>query len=136
MEKTLYEYLRDLSSWNPPQVQQAAIEAIDAAVSRDAGILAEVVHMSQDKYEWSTRAKIVCMQSDKALERYVPRMLEWLKDMNWPGAELMYERLEGLEEGYVDRDIENAMKWAQEDGRRMWLRALWGLKKDRRERRG
>ena len=92
--------------------------------------------MSQDKYEWSNRAKIVCMQSDKALERYVPRMLEWLKDMNWPGAEWMYERLEGMEGGYVDRDIENAMKWAQEDGRRMWLRALWGLKKDRRERRG
>ena len=42
MGKTLYEYLGDLSSWNPPQVQQAAIEAIDAAVSRDAGILAEV----------------------------------------------------------------------------------------------
>lgn len=134
MQKTLYEHLRDLSSWNSSEVQQEAIEAINAVVSRDAGILMDVIYMSEDKYEWANRARIVCIQNDKALERYVPRMLEWLKDINWPGAELMYERLEKMQGRYVDRDIENAIRWAKEDRHDRWLRALYGLKKDRTDR--
>ncbi|MGO5549106.1 DUF5071 domain-containing protein [Wansuia hejianensis] len=38
----------------------------------------------------------MCDRSDKQLETYLDKILEWLQDINWPGAFWISERLENF----------------------------------------
>lgn len=45
------------------------------------------------KNVWENCAIILCARSDEELKPYILDMLLWLEDLNWPGAELIQERL-------------------------------------------
>lgn len=38
-------------------------------------------------------ARVLSARSDAELEPYLYRLFEWLQDMNWPGAERIWDRL-------------------------------------------
>lgn len=42
---------------------------------------------------WECCAQVLCEKSDMILEPYLDNLLEWLQDLNWPGALLILERL-------------------------------------------
>jgi len=42
---------------------------------------------------WECCAQILCEKTDLVLEPYLDRLLEWLQDLNWPGALLILDRL-------------------------------------------
>ena len=42
---------------------------------------------------WEECATILSSKSDDALEPYLVELLEWLQDLNWPGATTILERL-------------------------------------------
>jgi len=42
---------------------------------------------------WEQCAEILVKKSDEELEPYLIGLLEWLDDLNWPGALTVYERL-------------------------------------------
>lgn len=42
---------------------------------------------------WESCAKVLCEKADIDLEPYLDSLLEWLQDLNWPGALLILERL-------------------------------------------
>ena len=42
---------------------------------------------------WEECAKILSSKSDEALEPYLNELLEWLQDLNWPGAITILKRL-------------------------------------------
>ena len=46
-----------------------------------------------NKNVWGNCAIIIAEKSDQDLEPYLIELLEWLQDMNWPGAYLIYDRL-------------------------------------------
>lgn len=48
---------------------------------------------SYGKDVWENCAIILSERSDKELEPCISDMLLWLKDLNWPGADLIQERL-------------------------------------------
>ncbi|MBQ9012424.1 MAG: DUF5071 domain-containing protein [Bacilli bacterium] len=33
--------------------------------------------------------KIISYKNDEELKKYFPLLMEWLKDMNWPGANII-----------------------------------------------
>lgn len=45
------------------------------------------------KSVWENCAVIICERSDEELDPYITDMLLWLEDLNWPGAQLIQERL-------------------------------------------
>jgi len=42
---------------------------------------------------WEACAEVLCEKSDMDLEPYLESILEWLQDLNWPGALLILDRL-------------------------------------------
>lgn len=47
-----------------------------------------------NKNVWDNCAKILSERSDEELEAYLIELLEWLQDMNWPGAFCIRDRLQ------------------------------------------
>ncbi len=47
----------------------------------------------ESKSVWENCAKVLASKSDDDLEIYIFHMFMWLQDMNWPGAEIIYNRL-------------------------------------------
>ena len=83
-----------------------------------------------NKNVWDNCALILFEKADEELRPYLDRMLEWLIDMNWPGAEKVYERLAIYGDRtwliyVIDRSIEKA-RALQED---TWHETLVALKK-------
>ena len=48
-------------------------------------------------WSWENCAKVICEKTDEELNKYTCEMLEWLQDINWPGAFLIMERLEKMD---------------------------------------
>ena len=42
---------------------------------------------------WDNCAKIIASHSDKELKIYLRKCLEWLQDANWPGYDVIYNRI-------------------------------------------
>ena len=42
---------------------------------------------------WENCARVICEKPTSVLNNYLDNMLEWLQDMNWPGADIIMNRL-------------------------------------------
>lgn len=59
------------------------------------------------KNVWENCATIICERSDEDLIPYISDMLLWLKDLNWPGAEQIQQRLIGFQDVIILATILN-----------------------------
>ena len=64
----------------------------------------------ESKSVWENCARALYELSDERLENYLPSLLEWTRDLNWPGALIILDRLkifsgEKLKKPVVDRYI-------------------------------
>ena len=78
----------------------------------------------ESKAVWENCARALYEISDDRLEKYLPSLLEWLQDLNWPGALIILDRLKNfsgkkLKEPFLDR-FQYAEKFNNEDGQ-IWL---------------
>ena len=85
---TLYEMLDENQ---PIEVQEEAIRE-----ARKIKSLSVFMQPVEYKWSWENCAKVICEKTDKELNSYKYEMLEWLQDLNWPGAFLIMERLEKM----------------------------------------
>ena len=109
-------------NWNSPeQVQQLGVKyACEIADIRP--------FIQPDNYGskavWDNCAIILSGQSDSDLKPYLDELLEWLQDLNWPGALKILDRLkvfsgEKLKKPFIDR-YTYAKNLNNEEGL-MWL---------------
>ena len=75
----------------PIEVQEEAIRE-----ARKIKSLSVFMQPVEYKLSWKNCAKVICEKTDKELNSYKYEMLEWLQDLNWPGAFLIMERLEKM----------------------------------------
>ena len=54
-----------------------------------------------NKNVWENCARIISDRSDEELKKYLVELLEWLQDLNWPGALCILNRLQR----YSDADL-------------------------------
>ena len=87
--ETLYEMLDERK---PIEVQEEAIR--EARKIKSLSVLMQPVEY---KLSWGNCAKVICEKTDEELNHYTYEMLEWLQDLNWPGAFLIMERLEKMD---------------------------------------
>ena len=80
-------------------------------------------------------ACVVAALDDDIIEYYAPLCLDWLWDVNWPGAEIIFDRLTIVRGDYVDAMIERALRVCDRYDRaphpEMWRDTLKDLQKRR-----
>ena len=86
---TLFEMLDERK---PIEVQEEAIRE-----ARKIKSLSVFMQPIEYKLSWKNCAKVICEKTDEELNHYTYEMLEWLQDLNWPGAFLIMERLEKMD---------------------------------------
>ena len=81
----IFEYL----SWNnSDEIQKCGIK-----LAGNIKNLSVLIMPIESKSIWENCAKVLVNKSDDELSLYLINIFEWLKDMNWPGADLIYDRL-------------------------------------------
>lgn len=73
------------------EVQNMGVELAGKIKKIDKFILP--MHPYYNKNIWENCAKIIAKKSDQELEPYLMELLEWLQDLNWPGAFIIIKRL-------------------------------------------
>jgi hypothetical protein len=85
------EIMEMLDGNNNKEIQQNGIKLAEGIKSINAFILP--LHPKCNKNVWENCARILALRSDEELSPYFTRLLEWLQDINWPGALIILERL-------------------------------------------
>lgn len=81
-----------LINWN----QSSAEQARGISLARDIKCIKcffQPLGLNENKAVWQNCAKVICYHDDSELELYLVDMLLWLEDINWPGSELILNRL-------------------------------------------
>ena len=69
-----------------------------AAGSGNIRCFLQPVFPKYSKNVWTNCALILAGKTDEELRPWLKDLLRWLQDMNWPGAEIIQERLEAFQD--------------------------------------
>ena len=121
--------IMDMLDWNNSiEIQEKGREL--SQTIRCINVFLQPGHPGHCKNVWDNCAIILAKRSDEEFTPYLYRLLEWLIDMNWPGAPCIFERLKNYQDkdwiNYVLNDCIGEAKALKEDN---WLNALLELKK-------
>lgn len=123
------EYILNLINWNNSRAGQD--EGIRLArEEKDVRPFLQPCTQEHNKNVWDNCAVILSERSDEELSPYLIELLEWLQDLNWPGALCILDRMRR----YSDKDTFDAafhlcMKRAQERGDEVWRMNLQRIKR-------
>ena len=89
------DYIMDLLDWNNSiERQEQGIEM--AKDVKCINVFLQPCSKNYDKNVWDNCAKILSARSNEELSPYMIELMEWLQDMNWPGAFCIFDRLKGM----------------------------------------
>lgn len=127
------DYIMDLLDWdNSPADQNSGLE-----LAKDIKCINVFIQPGSPygKRIWDNCAKVLSGKSDKILEPYLIELLEWLQDMNWPGAYCVFDRLRQFADYHViDTSINICVVKALKLGDQVWEHNLNMLRKDIKDR--
>lgn len=84
--------IMDMLDWHMPSEIQA--EGISLARKTETIVpFIQPLTPKHNKNVWENCAVIIAEKKDEKLEPYLVELLEWLQDMNWPGAFCILDRL-------------------------------------------
>ena len=112
--------LFEMISWNnTEEIQQKGIE--EAQKSKYLSVFIQPI---ESKSVWENCAKIISSKSDSELERYLVELFQWLQDMNWPGADIIYTRLKNMSHDKIQFAYSLSIMRAIKLDDRVWLEVL------------
>ncbi len=91
------EKLFEMLDWNEPEEIQE-LGRRKAAGSGNIRCFLQPVFPKYGKNVWTNCALILAGKTDEELRPWLKDLLRWLQDMNWPGAEIIQERLEAFQD--------------------------------------
>jgi hypothetical protein len=113
--------IMDMLDWNESlEIQEKGREL--AKNIRSINVFLQPGNPGNCKNVWDNCAKILAARSDETLKPYLIDMLEWLEDLNWPGALIILDRLKNYSE--VDMlfwALEECVKEATALDKEVWL---------------
>ncbi len=121
------EHILNLIDWNNSRAEQA--EGIELAKEvKDISAFLQPCSREHNKNVWDNCAVILSERSDEELAPYLTGLLEWLQDLNWPGALCILDRMKR----YADKDafdsaFHSCMKRAQELDDDIWRMNLQSI---------
>lgn len=78
----------------------------------------------ETKAIWENCAKILVSKSDDELSLYYFKLFQWLQDMNWPGAYLIYDRLLTVSDEDIIAAFEYSRQIATNNHDISWIKSL------------
>lgn len=114
------DYIMSLIDWNRPKEEQEYGIALGGKIE-NFNVFLQPCNKNYNKNVWDNCAIIVSMRTDDELRPYLVELLEWLQDLNWPGAFCILERLQK----YADTAsftiaLNTCLKCAQALGDTVW----------------
>ena len=103
-EKDIEEIYKMLNWENPPSIRLEG-----ARLAREIHDLSLLIQPPAPPSVWEYCAEILSEKSDVALEPYLDKLLEWLQDINWPGAFTIANRLKIFSGEKLKQSLENAI---------------------------
>lgn len=92
--------IMDMLDWNRSKEEQEKGLKL-ARTIKSINVFIQPLDSKHNKNVWENCAKVLSERSDEELKPYIISLLEWLQDMNWPGAFTIFERLKN----YKDKKI-------------------------------
>ncbi|WP_282044848.1 DUF5071 domain-containing protein [Roseibium album] len=123
----LTEELAGLDWRRPKEVQAAAKRSIRLKIGDD---LSPLMIQNLRKTQWENAAEILENLEPSKVVQFVPDLLEWLKDMNWPGADRVKKICLNFEKHELLPSIDVKISKAREDTDEDWVEALLSLRRE------
>ena len=85
--------IMDMLDWHMP----SEIQSKGISLARNTETIIPFIQPLTPKHNknvWGNCAVIISERSDEEIKPHLPEMLEWLQDMNWPGAFCILNRLQ------------------------------------------
>lgn len=79
---------------------------------------------NKSKGVWGSCAKVIVLRSDEELQPYLYLLFQWLQDMNWPGAEIIFDRLAQMSPAKINDALLFSKQSAQKNGDSGWICTL------------
>jgi len=107
------DYIMSLLDWNKSIKEQA--EGIKMAEDVESiNVFLQPCNKNYNKNVWDNCAKILSKKTDEELSPYLVELLEWLQDLNWPGAFCILGRLQKYEDdSSYNSALNTCLKYAQ-----------------------
>ena len=119
--------IMDMLDWHKPlEVQNKGV----ALAKNTETILPFIQPLTPEhnKNVWGNCAVIIAEKSDKKLEPYLTELLEWVQDMNWPGAFRIMDRLQKYsDDASLCGAVNACLAKARERGNEVWESNLFLL---------
>ena len=75
----------------------------------------------KSKSVWEPCAKVIADRSDEELAPYLSFLFEWLQDLNWPGSEIILDRLAKMPKALTEETLKYSKSRAEKNLDEMWL---------------
>ena len=123
--------IMDMLDWNmPPEIQSKGI-----SLAKNIETILPFIQPLTPKHNknvWENCAVIISEQSDEKIRPHLIELLEWLQDMNWPGAFCILERLQKISDNNSTLNAINVcIKRAKDCSNDVWESNLYMLLKKR-----
>ena len=82
----------DMIDWNKPVETQSKGISLASKFENIVPFI-QPLTTKHNKNVWENCAVIISQKSDEEIKPYLVELLEWLQDMNWPGAFCILDRL-------------------------------------------
>lgn len=119
--------IMDMIDWNmPPEIQSKGI-----SLARNIETIIPFIQPltpEHNKNVWENCAVIITEKDDEKLKPYLVELLEWLQDMNWPGAFCILDRLQRYsDDNSIHSAINVCIEKAKDCGDEVWESNLYLL---------
>jgi hypothetical protein len=122
MSKEIDNLIEQLS-WNGTEERQRhAIDALVELVPHSE--LYKLMRPGKAKDTWENAAEVIARYNRKFGQKEILGMFEWLQDINWPGASLIFKKLNSMSRHQISAPLEMAMCQAQRTNDQEWMEQL------------
>lgn len=80
-----------------------------------------------NKNVWEGCARVISERKDRELEPYTEKLLEWLQDKNWPGYDIIFDRMSIMDARILIKGYSNCVQKAMKKKNYEWMSYLSGL---------
>ena len=85
----------------------------------------------EGKEYWENCAKIIIQLDDKTIIPLIPKMLEYFQDLNWPGAMEIFNRINEIENPFIETYILQCIEKAYLERDYIWIEFLLWLRQSK-----
>ena len=112
-----------MMSWdNDISVQLCGIE--EAKKIKSLWVFILPILESNSKSIWENCANVLASKTNNELQPYYVELLEWLKDMNWPGADVIFNRLSTISYDEIKLPLEICLSSSKKSNDTVWEKSL------------